>query len=324
MRFGLMIMARGPGGTGPGLSAMARAAEAGGLDLLGFNDHVVVPGGISSKYPYSNDGAWPGAAVGECLEMVTAAAFIAAATETIGLLTSVMVLPHRPAMLAAKMLATVDVLSGGRLIVGAGAGWMREEFEALGLPYFDQRGAVTDEYIQAFKTLWTEDKPAMAGRYVSFDNVVFEPKPLQKPHPPIWIGGESPAAIRRAARLGDGWYPSNHNPANLLDSPSRYAHGAIQLDVAAEKAGRDPAQIHRAYLAFRPVNTPVNMPGNMKVREGGQRHALTGSPEAIRDDIGQFAKLGVETMVFFVAGAELNEILDGIAHLTGDVLPKSS
>ncbi len=316
MRFGLMIMARGPGGNGPGLSAMARAAEAGGLDLLAFNDHVIVPGDITSKYPYSNDGAWPGAAVGECLEMLTAASFLAAATETIGLLTSVMVVPHRPAVLAAKMLATVDVLSGGRLIVGAGAGWMREELEALGVPPFADRGRVTDEYIQAFKTLWTEDAPAMAGEFVSFDNVVFEPKPVQKPHPPIWIGGESGPAIRRAAHIGDGWYPSNHNPANLLDSPSRYAQGAVQLDMAAEKAGRDPGQIHRAYLAFRPIN--------MKVPEGGQRHALTGSPEAIRDDIGQFAELGVETMVFFVAGAELNEILDGIAKLTGDILPKSS
>ena len=314
MRFGLMIMVRGPGSTGPGLGAMARAAEAGGLDLLAFNDHVVVPGGISSKYPYSNDGAWPGAAVGECLEMVTAAAFIAAATETIGLLTSVMVVPHRPAVLAAKMLATVDVLSGGRLTVGAGAGWMREEFEALDAASFDERGAVTDEYIQAFKTLWTEDAPSMSGKHVCFDNVVFEPKPMQKPHPPIWIGGESGPAIRRAARLGDGWYPSNHNPAHLLDTPERYAHGAAKLDAAADRAGRDGRDIHRAYLAFRPIN--------MAVREGAHRPALTGPPQAIRDDIGQFADLGVETMVFFVAGAELSEILDGIAYLTGDVLPK--
>jgi probable F420-dependent oxidoreductase len=312
MRFGLMIMARGPGGTGTGLSAMARAAEAGGLDLLAFNDHVVVPGAITSKYPYSNDGAWPGAAVGECLEMVTAAAFIAAATESIGLLSSVMVVPHRPAMLAAKMLATVDVLSGGRLTVGCGAGWMREEFEALGVPPFEERGTVTDEYIQAFKTLWTEDEPAMAGRHVRFDNVVFEPKPLQKPHPPIWIGGEGPAAIRRAARLGDGWYPSNHNPAHLLDTPERYAKGTAMLDAAADRAGRDQAEIHRAYLAFRPINAAV--------REGGHRHPLTGPPAAIRDDIGQFAGLGVETMVFFVSGAELSEILDGIAWLAGDVL----
>ncbi len=315
MRFGLMIMARGPGGNGPGLSAMAKAAEAGGLDLLAFNDHVVVPRDIASKYPYSNDGAWPGAAVGECLEMVTAASFIAAATEKIKLLTSVMVVPHRPAMLAAKMLATVDVLSGGRLVVGAGAGWMREEFEALGLPPFEDRGRVTDEYIQAFKALWMEERPEMRGEHVRFDNVVFEPKPLQEPHPPIWIGGESGAAIRRAARLGDGWYPSNHNPANLLDSPERYAKGVEMLERAADKAGRDVRGIHRAYLAFRPVNMPV--------REGARRHSLTGSPDAIRDDIGQFAELGVETMIFFVAGAELEQILDGIAYLAGDVLPKT-
>jgi probable F420-dependent oxidoreductase len=313
MKFGLMVMARGAGGNGPGLSAMARAAEKGGLDLLAFNDHVIVPGGISSKYPYSDDGTWPGAAVGECLEMLTVAGFLSAATETIGLLTSVMVVPYRPAVLTAKMLATVDVLSGGRLTIGCGAGWMREEFEVLGLPPFADRGRVTDEYIEAFKTLWTEENPAMAGQHVRFDNVMFEPKPIQKPHPPIWIGGEGGAAIRRAARLGDGWYPSNHNPAHPLDTPERYAQGAALLDQAAEKAGRDGGDIHRAYLSFHPVNG--------KVRDGGERPVLTGPPEAIRDDIGQFAELGVETMIFFVAGAELAEILDGIAWLTDDLLP---
>jgi alkanesulfonate monooxygenase SsuD/methylene tetrahydromethanopterin reductase-like flavin-dependent oxidoreductase (luciferase family) len=191
---------------------------------------------------------------------------------------------------------------------------MREEFAALGVPSFDERGGVTDEYITAFKNLWTEDAPTMAGEHVSFDNVVFEPKPLQKPYPPIWIGGEGKAAIRRAARLGDGWYPSNHNPAHLLDTPERYGMGSALLDQAADAAGRNRADIHRAYLSFRPING--------KVRDGGQRHALTGSPDAIRNDIGQFAELGVETMVFFVAGAELSEILDGIAYLTSDVLPK--
>lgn len=315
MRFGLMIMARGPGGRGPGLKAMAQAAEAGGLDLLAFNDHVVVPRSISSAYPYSFDGVWPGAAVGECLEMVTAASYIAASTEKIGLLTSVMVVPHRPAVLAAKMLATVDVLSDGRLTVGCGAGWMAEEFKALGIPPFQQRGKVTDEYIAAFRTLWTEDAPAMRGDHVRFDDLVFEPKPIQKPCPPIWIGGESKAAIRRAARMGDGWYPSNHNPANLLDTPERYAQGSAILNQEAEKSGRNPDDIHRAYLSFRPINA--------KVAKGGERHALTGSPDAVRDDIGAFAEEGVETMVFFIGGAELGEILDGIAYMANDVLPKS-
>ena len=315
MKFGLMMMARGPGGTGTGLSAMAKAAEAGGLDYLAFNDHVVVPRLISSKYPYSNDGAWPGATVVDCLEMATVASFLAAATEKIRLLTSVMVVPHRPAVLAAKSLATIDVLSGGRLTIGVGAGWMREEFECLGIPPFQERGAVTDEYIQGFKELWTKDHPALFGRYVQFDGLVFEPKPLQKPHPPIWIGGESAPAIRRAACLGDGWFPSNHNPANLLDTPNRYAHGVAHLEEAANNAGRDPANIHRAYLAFRPVNG--------KLRVGAYRHPLTGSSEAICDDIGQFAELGIETMIFFVTGTELNEILDGIHWLTSDVLTKN-
>jgi len=315
MKFGLMMMARGPGGTGTGISAMAQAAEAGGLDYLAFNDHVVVPRSISSKYPYSNNGEWPGATVADCLEMATVASFLAATTEKIRLLTSVMVVPHRPAVLAAKTLATLDVLSGGRLTIGVGAGWMREEFECLGIPPFSERGAVTDEYIKGFKELWTKEHPVLLGRYVKFDRLVFEPKPLQKPHPPIWVGGESAPAIRRAACLGDGWFPSNHNPANLLDTPGRYAHGVAQLEEAANKAGRDPVNIHRAYLAFRPVNG--------KVREGAYRHSLTGSSAAIVDDIGQFAELGIETMIFFVTGTELNEILDGIHWLTGDVLTKN-
>ncbi len=315
MDFGLMIMARGPGGRAPGLTAMARAAEDGGLDMLAINDHVVVPGNINSAYPYTNSGVWPGAAVGECLEMVTAGAFIAAATEKIRLLTSVMVVPYRPAVLAAKMLATLEVLSDGRLTVGCGAGWMKEEADALGVPPFAERGKVTDEYIAAFKELWTAPAPSMNGEYVRFDDVVFEPKPLQAPHPPIWIGGEGGAAIRRAARVGDGWYPSNHNPAHLLNSPELYAKGAARLDAEADKLGRDGADIHRAYLAFYPVFA------NAPDQPGKDRVCLTGSAAAIRDDIGAFAKEGVETIVFSVGGKELNEILDNIAWLTGEVLP---
>lgn len=315
MDFGLMIMARGPGGRAPGLISMARAAEAGGLHMIAINDHVVVPTDINSAYPYSNSGIWPGAAVGECLEMVTAASFIAAATEKIRLLTSVMVVPYRPAVLAAKMLATVEVLSDGRLTVGCGAGWMREEADAMGVPPFTERGRVTDEYIDAFKELWTAEAPRMDGEYVRFNDVVFEPKPLQKPHPPIWIGGEGGAAIRRAARVGDGWYPSNHNPAHLLNTPALYAQGAARLNEAADKLGRNGADIHRAYLAFYPVSSKAS------TGTDGERPCLTGSAAAIRDDIGAFAKEGVETIVFSVGGRELNEILDNIAWLTSEVLP---
>ena len=314
MDFGLMIMARGPGGRAPGLTAMAKAAEDGGLDLLAINDHVVVPTDINSAYPYSNSGVWPGAAVGECLEMVTAASFVAAATEKIRLLTSVMVVPYRPAVLAAKMLATVEVLSDGRLTVGCGAGWMKEEADALGVTPFVERGKVTDEYIDAFRELWTAEAPRMDGTYVQFDGVLFEPKPLQKPHPPIWIGGEGGVAIKRAARVGDGWYPSNHNPAHLLNTPELYARASGRLNTEADKVGRDGAEIHRAYLAFYPVSSQTDG------RTDRKRSCLTGSAEAICDDIGAFAKEGVETIVFSVGGKELNEIMDNIDWLTGNVL----
>ncbi len=316
MRFGIMVMARGPGGRGPGLTAMAQRAEAGGLDIIAINDHVVVPDGIASTYPYSDDGVWAGKAVGECLEMVTAAAFIAAATEKIELLTSVMVVPYRPAVLAAKMLATLDVLSEGRLTVGCGAGWMQEEFAALGLPPFAERGKVTDEYIAAFRALWTDEAPAMAGEYVQFGGLTFEPKPLHQPRLPIWIGGEGRAAIRRAARAGDGWYPCSHNPAHLMDTPDRYAQGLTRLNKAADKLGRDSAEIHRAYLAVRPVMGREQLDGE------GNRRAFTGTPDAIRGDIGAFADEGVETIIFPSPGRDLSEILDGIAWLTEDVLPR--
>ena len=116
-------------------------------------------------------------------------------------------MPYRPAVLTAKLLSTADVLSGGRVIAGVGSGWMKEEFDALDTPPFAARGAVTDEYIQAWKSLWTQDRPAMDGKHVRFDNVLSKPKPVSKPHPPIWVGGESAPAIRRAAHVGDAWYP---------------------------------------------------------------------------------------------------------------------
>ena len=109
-----------------------------------------------------------------------------------------LIVPHRNPIIAAKSLATLDYLSGGRLIIGVGVGWMREEFEAVGCESFDERGAVTDEYIRAFKELWTSDNPTFEGKYVSFSDINFLPKPVQKPHPPLWVGGESRPAIRRA------------------------------------------------------------------------------------------------------------------------------
>ena len=168
----------------------------------------------------------------------------------IKLLTSVMVVPHRPAVLTAKVLSTIDVLSKGRLIVGCGAGWMREEFEAIEAHDFDRRGAVTNEYIRAFKELWTSDDPTFDGEFTKFSNINFEPKPVQKPHPPIWIGGESPVALRRVARLGDAWYPIGMNPTYPVGTVEQMSESLSRIRAYAEEAGRDPARQEGTYYGW--------------------------------------------------------------------------
>ena len=199
------------------LARIAVEGEAMGYDYTTISDHVVIPRDIEARYPYSDTGEFPGRSRGERHEQLTAVAFVAGKTSRLRLVTSVTVVPHRPAVLQAKMLATIDVLSKGRLTFGIGAGWMREEFEALGTPPFAARGAVTDEYVLACRELWTKDDPRFDGKYVKFADVLFEPKPVQKPHPPIWVGGESGPALRRTARLGDGWYPIGTNPQHRLE-----------------------------------------------------------------------------------------------------------
>ena len=158
----------------------------------------------------------------DSMEQFTLLAWLAAATSKIGLLTSVIVVPHRNPLFMAKSLATTDVLSGGRVTVGCGAGWMREEFEALNLPDFDARGRVTTEYIEAMKVAWTSSDPAYDGEFVRFNNIDVQPSPLSKPHPPIWIGGESKAAMRRVVAVGDGWYPFGSNPKFRMNTVAKY------------------------------------------------------------------------------------------------------
>ena len=122
-------------------------------------------------------------------------------------LISVLVVPYRNPVVTAKQLATIDAMSGGRLVVGVGVGWWREEFEALAAPRFEERGSVTDEYIRLMKALWTEDAPRFAGKYYQVGNITMLPHPVQKPHPPIWVGGHTEPALRRTAALGDAWHP---------------------------------------------------------------------------------------------------------------------
>ena len=315
MKFGFQLMSRGIGGTVEGISALASKGEEFGFDCVALNDHIVVPGDIDSRYPYTHNGDWPGAAVGECHEVLTMLAFVAARTSTIRLLTSVMVVPHRDPVLTAKILSTADVLSAGRLTVGCGAGWMKEELEAIGVPPFAERGKVTDEYIEIFKELWCAESPKFDGQYAQFSEVLFSPRPVQKPHPPIWIGGESKAALRRVVRLGDGWYPASNNPTFPVHTPELLAERLAVLHGMMEEAGRDPATLDVGYF-YLTLADPKE-----QLDRDGKRRPMTGAASDVAADIAAFGAAGVKNMILIFQQPELNATLDRMEWFARDVRP---
>ncbi len=311
MRFGFPIPTRGPLGSLDSILRLGRAAEEYGYDSIWITDHIVIPKATTSRYPYSPDGHFDLEAAQHYLEPLTVMSFLAGVTERPAIGSSVLILPYRNPMLVAKMVATLDVLSRGRVILAVGVGWMEEEFRALNLTTFEDRGAVTDEYIQILRELWTQEWPTYTGRFFSFEEVRFHPKPVQKPHPPIWIGGHTKAAIRRAARLGDGWHPIGLRPPAGLH-PEEFAKAAADLRLQAEAAGRDPKAIT---LSFR---------APLKFTDGassGTRAPLIGSRDQIIEDIRTYQRLGVSHLIFDFAGPSVDALLEQLHRFAEEVRP---
>jgi len=317
MRFGFSMPIGGDLATPESMGRIAAAGEAIGYDYATFSDHIVIPTDIQARYPYTDSGEFPAGSRAERHEQLTAMAFIAGKTSRLGLVTSVMVVPHRPAVFAAKILSTIDVLSGGRLTVGIGAGWLREEFDALQVPAFAERGLVTDEYIAAFRALWTQDIPSFAGRYVQFDNIDFAPKPVQKPSPPIWIGGESGPALRRAAKLGDGWYPIGVNPQHPLDSLPRYVAAVARLRRLTGEAGRDPSAVA---LAYRVQRFGPKVPA---LAEDGERRLFSGADDAIIGDLHALAEAGVSHVDVGLEGATTDAYIAAMEGFYAAIVSKA-
>jgi probable F420-dependent oxidoreductase len=314
MQLGFSAPIAGPLAVPDSLVRLVTEGEAMGFAYATFSDHVVIPRDIQARYPYTESGEFPSGSRGERHEQLAALAFVAAKTSRLRLVTSVMVVPHRPAVLAAKMLATIDVLSGGRLTLGIGAGWLREEFEAIGAPDFAARGAVTDEWLDAFRILWTEEDPRFEGRHVRFSGIVFAPKPAQKPHPPIWVGGESGPALRRAARIGDAWYPIGTNPAHPLDSLKRLEAAIARLRRLAVEAGRDPRAVGVAY------RVQAHGP-EVPARAGdGERRLFSGGAGDILDDLRALRDLGVSHVDLGFAGATADAVLAEMRRFRDTVL----
>jgi probable F420-dependent oxidoreductase len=287
MQIGFNLPISGPMASPEILARVAREGEAIGYDYLTLTDHIVLPDTRIPGYPYSESGEFYSERPEYRYEQLTAAAFVAAKTSHIRLVLAVMVVPHRPAVLAAKMLATIDVLSGGRLTVGVGAGWLEKEFDAVVTTPFAARGAVTDEYIQAFRTLWTEERPRLVGNWVRFDGILFAPKPVQQPHPPIWVGGESGPALRRTARLGDAWYPIGSTNRHPLDTLPRLSAGIARLRKLTAEVGRDPASIG---LCYRVKRYGAAVPARAS---DGERRLFSGGTADIIADFRALRGLGI-------------------------------
>ena len=317
MKFGLSTLSRGLCTSREVYKTVAQAAERAGFDFISVNDHVIVPAKLGSAYPYTQGGVWSASEHGHCFDVITALGVLAGCTERIRLLTSVMVVPHRPVIQTAKALATLDVLSGGRVILGVGAGWMEEEFKLLGAPFAD-RGRATDEYIEGFKELWTSDRPTYSGKHVSFSNLIFAPRPVQKPHPPIWVGGESQAALRRTVKLGDAWYPGNNNQKKPMDTAPRLAAGIAELRAMAEKAGRDPGSIGIAVIAQAPYKWTAE-----KIQDGSARRMFTGTSAEMGEDAAALARIGVGHVALRLDGASLAEAVERIERFGKEVIARA-
>ena len=299
MRYGVILPNVGPMAEIDVLAHIACRVEAMGYDGIFLSDHIAIPADLRSGYPYRSDGRFPLGVDDPILEPVTTLAYLAAATVSVRLGFSVLVLPYRHPLLNAKMLATLDVISNGRLIVGAGVGWMAEEFAALDAD-FQSRGAATDRHIRLLRSLWTgSDSTGEATG--SGSGVVISPRPVQQPAPPIWTGGISAPALRRAANLGDGWHGVRQSPADVNRVVARIAE-------LRSKAGStmDGYEISlRAGLDI--TGSPYS---------GGGRTPLRGSPDQVAADLVDYANAGLTYLVVEPRAASAEQLISQLEEFS--------
>src|SRR5437867_7157759 len=290
MDIGCHLPTQGPVATREALLTFCREAEHRQIASLWVSDHVIFPRTATGRYP---GGRFPFAPDTPYLEPVAVLAAAAVATTRPRIGASVFILGHRHPVVMAKMLTTIDALSNGRLVCGVGVGWWEEELTILDAP-FHRRGRQADEILRVFKELWTSDHPRFAGEFYRFDDVGFAPKPVQKPHPPIWVGGDSPGAFRRVVTLGDGWHATSKTPAQMKEALGR-------LREAAEKAGR---QSETLAISLR-LGLTDDMLGN------GAKHAI--------DMLGEYKRLGLAHVVLEFRRDDLGRMLEILGQVAGPI-----
>lgn len=308
MQFGLNLINRGPLARPETMVRFARQAEALGFDSLTISDHIVIPKAMPSNYPYHPEGefAWQNAR--DYYEPLATLMFLAGKTDRIRLGTSVLIISYRNPIVTAKMLATLDALDGGRTFLGVGTGWWEDEYKALGIAsHFAERGPRTDEYIRIYRNLWTEEEPAFEGRFHSYGNFEFSPKPAQRGGLPIWIGGHTRRALRRTAELGDAWHPIGLRPPAGL-TPDELGGKVAELRTLCEQRGRDPGEVA---VCFR---CPV-------VFTDDRQELVQGTPEQIAEDLRTYAARGVTHFTLDLPPAEPDALLASQERLAREVIP---
>jgi probable F420-dependent oxidoreductase len=292
MDIGCHLPNQGPLANGEALSSFAREADRRGVASLWISDHVVFPRTATGSYP---GGRFPHPPDKPYLEPVVALAAAAVCTTRARLGASVFILGHRHPVVMAKMLTSIDALSQGRLICGVGVGWWKEELEILGAP-FRQRGRQADEILRIFKTLWSDDNPVFEGEFFRFRDIGFAPKPVQKPHPPIWVGGDSPGAFRRVVTLGDGWHATSKTPAQFREALPR-------LRAVADQAGR----------AFETIE--------LSLRYTLRDDLLAQGPQAVVDELVAYKRQGLRHILLEFRRDDLGRMLEILDLVTSTVRP---
>lgn len=286
MELGVILPNSGAFADPGAMLAVAEAAEALDYAALWTADHLVIPIESSTTYPYFRQAKIRLEPTHPFLEPLIALAGVATRTRRIGLGISVYLAALRHPISVAKQVASLDQLSGGRVLLGVGAGWIPEEYETLGIP-FGERGRVLDDHIAAMRTLWRDEKPNHAGSHYRFDNIGFEPKPVRR-DVPIWVGGNSPAARRRAAKLGDGWH--------VIDVPmGELEAGIAELARECRAVGRRPEDVPtsiRSQIALTTAHVP----------EADRMIPLTGPVDEVLRDLRRYRELGVAHVALWPAG----------------------
>jgi probable F420-dependent oxidoreductase len=308
MSFGLDVGVYGPLADAETILSLARHAEEIGLDSIWLADHIAFPVSFNAAYPYSAKGDFPTRLSDPLMEPIATMGVLVGATKRVRIGTAALIMPYRNPVLLARMLVTLDRFSGGRIIVGAGVGWLEEEFAVLGAHDFSKRGRVTDEYLEIFKVICAGGEVSYRGDTYAFDPIFASPGSLQRPHPPILIGGLSTAALRRVVRTGNGWLA-------VAAPPDKLRERLLVLERLAAEAGRRIEDLTLAYKIFLSIGEPKR--GAFEGREPG-----TGSLAEIADDLKQLRDLGFDKIIVRYRGTSATEQMRQIARFVSDIAPR--